>query len=84
MEDVFEMEDGCGHGQQTIATYPNREYHSVEPYFTEQILKVSFDQLWANLRKKKHFLTTWWDKNFPLDPFRTQREKKRGLWIKSH
>lgn len=48
-----------GHGQQIPPTYPNRECHSGEPYFTEQILKVSSDQLQANLRKQKYFLTTW-------------------------
>lgn len=59
MEDVFELEDGCGHGQQITADYPNRECHSGEPYFTEQILKMSSDQLQTNLRKQKHFLTPW-------------------------
>lgn len=81
MEDVFELEDGCGHGQQITADYPNRECHSGEPYFTEQILKMSSDQLQTNLRKQKHFLTPWWDKNkkkILFDPFRTERGKKEG------
>lgn len=52
MEDVFELEDGCGHGQQITGAYSNRECHLGEPYFTEHIFKVSSDQLQANLRKE--------------------------------
>lgn len=66
MEDVFELEDGCGHGQQITAAYSNRECDSGEPYCTEHVLKVSSDQLQAHLRKEKHFLTTWWDKKNPI------------------
>lgn len=79
MEHVFELEDGCGHGQQITASCSNRECHSGELYFTEHILKVSSDQLQANLRKEKHFLTTWWNKKkIPFDPFRTKSRGKEA------